>query len=171
MACCNSILVAKHLQPISTRIRTILISSQDISRDKCSPIMRSLTIIDVGHILNIHILLGSKLLRNTCHILPANATIITGCNLTGLTLLSSNQDNTISSTSTINSTRSGILQDINTLDISRIDRVNVTNNAINYIKRSRITIGTSTTDIYIKALTWLTRCGNDIHTRTLVLQS
>ena len=54
----NGVLVAQQLQPVGTGVRTVAIGLQQVSIDEVLPRVRRTTVVDDGHIHNVHILLG-----------------------------------------------------------------------------------------------------------------
>ena len=90
--------------------------------------------------------------------LPAVREVIVNLCLAHLTLLGSNEDNTIGCTCTINGTRSGILQHLDTLDVARVEIIQATldRHAVYDIERVRVVDGTCTTYTNLGTLTRLT---------------
>ena len=72
------------------------------------------------------------------------------------TRLGSDDYDTITCLSTIDSCRSSILKYVDALDVGGVDSVKITTrNTINYIKRCRVADSTLTTDSNAESLTWL----------------
>ena len=168
----NGILIANSIYPICTSIRTILICIQQICINILRPIISRATIIVSYLVLNCHILLCCQQLRLLIHILPTHIGIISYLYFTHFTLLGCYKDYTISSSRTVDGTGCGILQYVDTLDVGRVQCIDVTTrNSINHIKRSGRAVGTGTTDRNLKAITRLTRSRLNVNTRSLALQS
>ena len=167
----DGILIANCINPICTCIRTILVCIQQICINILRPIISRATIIVRYLVLNSHILLCSQQLRLLIHILPTHVSIIRNLNLAHLTLFGSYKDYTIGCGRTVDGTRCGILQYVDTLDVGRVQSIDVTTrNSINYIKRSGRAVGTGTTDRNLKAITRLTGSRLNVYTRSLALQ-
>ena len=166
----KGILFTDSIKPISP-FPTVLYHTIYSGTKKGLPIIHCLTFIKQDFILHCHILPCIQQIRHFINILPTYITIIGDFKFTHPTLFGSNQNYTIGGTRTIDSSRSSIFQDIYTLNISWIQSIDITTcHTINYIKGSRITDSTQTTDIYLKTFTRLTIVGSNIHTRCLALQ-
>ena len=87
-------------------------------------------------------------LRFAPDILPAVREIIRNCCLACLTFLCGDQHDTVRCTCTINGSRSSILEDFYTLDVTRVEVVDTTGNCktVHNIKRSGVMDGADTTD-------------------------
>ena len=87
-------------------------------------------------------------LRFAPDILPAVREIIRNCCLACLTFLCGDQHDTIRCTCTINGSGSSILEDLYTLNVTRVEIVDTTGNCktVHNIKRSRVMDGADTTD-------------------------
>ena len=166
----HSIFIPEFFYPICTRIGTILISSQQISIYEFWPIIRLVSII-IGHLIHYrHIFFGIQHIRHLIYICPTYVSIIRYRNLSYLTLLRSNKDNTVGTARTVNCTRCSIFQHVNTFNIGRIQGVNIaTGYTINNVNWSCISVSTSTTNINFKPITRLTGNGLNIYTRRLAL--
>ena len=97
-------------------------------------------------------------------------------NLTSLTLLGGHQDHTVSSTGAIDGCRSSILQHVDALDVARIQTIqtiicSTTGDSVNHEQWGTGTHGTHTTDVHLKALSRLSRCLCNVHTRSAGLHS
>ena len=171
MASGNGILVANSLYPVGSFVRTIHIRVVEIFAHNALPIVATFTTVETHLIHYLHILFGSKHLRHSIYVSPTYVAIVRYLDLTLLTLLGCYQDNTIGSGRTIDGTRCGILQDVNTLDVGRVQVVDITCYTINNIKRSCVAVGTGTTDRNLKAITRLTGSRLNVNTRSLALQS
>ena len=98
--------------------------------------------------------------------------IIGNRHFTSLTLFGSYENHTVCSSRSVDGTRCSILQHVDTLDVGRVQVVDVTaSHTIDNIKRLGITIGTSTTDGNLKTITRLTRYCLNAHTGALALES
>ena len=170
MTCCNSILVADSLYPVGSFVRTIHIRVVEVFAHNALPIIATFTTVETHLIHYLHILFGSKHLRHSIYVSPTYVTIVRYLNLTLLTLLGSYKDNTIGCGRTIDGTRCGILQDVDTLDVGRVQVIDITCYPINNIKRSCVAVGTGTTDRNLKAITRLTGSRLNVNTRSLALQ-
>ena len=170
MTRCNGILVADSLYPVGSFVRTIHIRVVEIFAHNALPIVATFTTVETHLIHYLHILFGSKHLRHSIYVSPTYVAIVRYLDLTLLTLLGCYQDNTIGSGRTIDGTRCGILQDVNTLDVGRVQVVDITCYTINNIKRSCVAVGTGTTDRNLKAITRLTGSRLNVNTRSLALQ-
>ena len=171
MAGSDSILVADGFYPIGTRICTALISCKQICIEVIAPVPKRSTGVELHYVLNFHVLLSSQHLWKSVYIRNTDVSIVADLELTFLTLLGGNEDNTISSGRTIDGTRSGILQNVDTFDVGRVQVVDVTCYTVNNIKRSGVAVSTGTTDRNLETITWLTRVGLDVNTRSLALES
>ena len=171
MTCCNSILVADSLYPVGSFVRTIHIRVVEVFAHNALPIPATFATVETHLIHYLHILLGCQHLWHAIYVSPTYVTIVRYLNLTLLTLLGSYKDNTIGCGRTIDGTRCGILQDVDTLDVGRVQVIDITCYPINNIKRSCVAVGTGTTDRNLKAITRLTGSRLNVNTRSLALQS
>ena len=114
---------------------------------------------------NFSIFLCVKKIRLSVYILPSNITIITYLWLTLMSLLGSYKDNAISSTTSINGSRSSILEYVNRFYITWIERIDIAaRNTINDIKRFRRSCSTQSANGHFKTFTRHARTGNNINT-------
>ena len=171
MTCCNGILVADSLYPVGSFVRTIHIRVVEVFAHNALPIVATFTTVETHLIHYLHILLGIQHLWHAIYIRPTNVAIVRYLDLALLTLLGSNKDNTIGCGRTIDGTGCGILQNVDTLDVGRVQVVDITCYTINNIKRSCVAVGTGTTDRNLKAITRLTGSRLNVNTRSLALQS
>ena len=80
------------------------------------------------------LILQDSIVRSACHVtllpcaLPAIGEVVIDLSFTHFTLLSSNEDNTIGGTCTIDSSGCSIFQNLNGFDIIRIHKVKATSN-------------------------------------------
>ena len=171
MAGSDGILVADSFHPVGTRVSTALVSCKQICIEVIAPVPKRSTGVELHYILNFHVLLSSQHLWKSVYIRNTDVGIVADLELTFLTLLGSNEDYTISSGRTIDGTRSSILQNVDTFYIGRVQVVDVTCYTVNNIKRSGVAVGTGTTNRNLETITWLTRVGLDVNTRSLALES
>ena len=171
MTCCNGILIADSLYPVGSFVRTIHIRVVEVFAHNALPIPAAFATVETHLVHYLHILLGSQHLRHTIYVSPTYVGIVRYLDLTLLTLLGSYQDNTIGCGRTVDGTGCGILQNVDTLDIGRVQVVDITCYTINNIKRSCVAVGTGTTDRNLKAITRLTGSRLNVDTRSLALQS
>ena len=171
MTRCNGILVADCLYPVGSFVRTIHIRVVEVFAHNALPIVATFTTIETHLIHYLHILLGIQHLWHAIYVSPTYVGIVRYLDLTLFTLLGCYQDNTIGSGRTIDGTRCGILQYVDTLDVGRVQVVDITCYTINNIKRSCVAVGTGTTDRNLKAITRLTGSRLNVNTRSLALQS
>ena len=171
MTRCNGIFVADSLYPVGSFVRTIHIRVVEVFAHNALPIVATFTTIKTHLIHYLHILLSCQHLWHAIYVSPTYVAIVRYLDLTLLTLLGCYQDNTIGSGRTINGTRCGILQYVDTLDVGRVQVVDITCYTINNIKRSCVAVGTGTTDRNLKAITRLTGSRLNVNTRSLALQS
>ena len=171
MTCCNGILVADSLYPVGSFVRTIHIRVVEVFAHNALPIVATFTTIKTHLIHDLHILLSCQHLWHAIYVSPTYVGIVRYLDLTLFTLLGSYKDNTIGSSRTIDGTGCGILQNVDTLDVGRVQVVDITCYTINNIKRSCVAVGTGTTDRNLKAITRLTGSRLNVNTRSLALQS
>ena len=108
-------------------------------------------------------ILQNSIIRSTCYVtllpctLPAIRKIIINLCLPHLTLFGGNEDNTIGSTCTINSSGCSIFQYFDRFDIIRIHKVKATSDrhTVHDIKRITIINSTDTTYTYARRITRL----------------
>ena len=87
-------------------------------------------------------------------------------------MLCRNQNNAIGCTCTIDGAGGSVLQYVDTFDVGRVQSIDIaTGHTIDNVDRSRITIRTGTTDIYLISITRLTGNSSNVHTGRLALQS
>ena len=171
MTCCNGILVADSLYPVGSFVRTIHIRVVEVFTHNALPIPATFATVETHLIHYLHILLSCQHLWHAIYVSPTYVGIVRYLDLTLLTLLGSYKDNTIGSSRTVNGTGCGILQNVDTLDVGRVQVVDITCYTINNIKRSCVAVGTGTTDRNLKAITRLTGSRLNVYTRSLALQS
>ena len=171
MTRCNGIFVADSLYPVGSFVRTIHIRVVEVFAHNALPIVATFTTVETHLIHYLHILLGIQHLWHAIYVSPTYVGIVRYLDLTLFTLLGSYQDNTIGSGRTIDGTGCGILQNVDTLDVGRVQVVDITCYTINNIKRSCVAVGTGTTDRNLKAITRLTGSRLNVNTRSLALQS
>ena len=151
----NGILILECTPPVCT-CPTAVNFGKNVLRNIACPIQLLTRSVESVLINDGHVLRCIQQLRTLVGVRPTNSTIVRKLNLTSLTLFCGYQDNTVSSTGTINSSRSSILQHVDGLDISRVNVVKAsTCYTVNHIKRCRVTSGTNTTDVNLVTLTWL----------------
>ena len=170
MTCCNGILVTDSLYPVGSFVRTIHIRVVEVFAHNALPIPATFATVETHLVHHLHILLGCQHLRHAIYVSPTYVGIVRYLNLTLLTLLGSYQDNTIGCSRTVDGTGCGILQNVDTLDVCRVQVVDITCYTINNIKRSSVAVGTGTTDRNLKAITRLTGSRLNVNTRSLALQ-
>ena len=170
MTCCNGILVADSLYPVGSFVRTIHIRVVEVLAHNALPIVATFTTVETHLIHYLHILLGIQHLWHAIYVSPTYVGIVRYLDLTLFTLLGSYKDNTIGSSRTVDGTGCGILQYVDTLDVGRVQVVDITCYTINNIKRSCVAVGTGTTDRNLKAITRLTGSRLNVYTRSLALQ-
>ena len=170
MTCCNGILVADSLYPVGSFVRTIHIRVVEVFTHNALPIPATFATVETHLIHYLHILLSCQHLWHAIYVSPTYVGIVRYLDLTLLTLLGSYKDNTIGSSRTVNGTGCGILQNVDTLDVGRVQVVDITCYTINNIKRSSVAVGTGTTDRNLKAITRLTGSRLNVYTRSLALQ-
>ena len=170
MTCCNGILVADSLYPVGSFVRTIHIRVVEVLAHNALPIVATFATVETHLIHYLHILLGIQHLWHAIYVSPTYVGIVRYLDLTLFTLLGSYKDNTIGSGRTIDGTGCGILQNVDTLDVGRVQVVDITCYTINNIKRSCVAVGTGTTDRNLKAITRLTGSRLNVYTRSLALQ-
>ena len=170
MTCCNGILVADSLYPVGSFVRTIHIRVVEVFAHNALPIVATFTTVETHLIHYLHILLGIQHLWHAIYVSPTYVGIVRYLDLTLFTLLGSYKDNTIGCSRTVNGTGCGILQNVDTLDVGRVQVVDITCYTINNIKRSCVAVGTGTTDRNLKAITRLTGSRLNVYTRSLALQ-
>ena len=171
MTCCNGILVTDSLYPVGSFVRTIHIRVVEVFAHNALPIPATFATVETHLIHYLHILLGSQHLWHTIYVSPTYVGIVRYLDLTLLTLLGSYEDNTIGCGRTVDGTGCGILQNVDTLYVGRVQVVDITCYTINNIKRSCVAVGTGTTDRNLKAITRLTGSRLNVNTRSLALQS
>ena len=159
------IILEHGINPIGIINTTIFI----MNRLDASPIVSCTTAVQSLFVHDGHVLLGIQHFSLTSHILDTIICIERYLCLTLTALLCSYQHYTIGSLSTINSSRSGILQHVDTFDIGGIQGRNITTYTVNQIKRAGTTSCTQTTNLYLHAFTWLTGSRSNAHTRSLSL--
>ena len=168
----HGILVADFLYPVCTRIVAILILGQQVCINIFGPVAGIVARVDTNEVHYIHILLSIQHLGQTIDIRPTDVTVVRHLDLTSLTLLGGHEDHTVSSSRTVDGAGCSVLQHVDTLDVGRVQVVDITTgHTVDNVKRSGVTIGTSTTDSHLKAITGLTRYGLNRHTRALALES
>ena len=155
MVMLDGILVGEYIPPVSA-FPTVGHLGKNVSRNISRPIQRSTIRVVVILVKDGHVLLGIEQLRTLVNVRPADSTIVTEFNLTSLTLLGGHEDHTVSSTCTVDGSRSSILQHVDALDIVRVDAVKATTcHTVNHIERSVVTDGALTTDVHIVSFTRL----------------
>ena len=118
---------------------------------------------------NHHVLLGVQHVCRLRYVLHAKVAVERNHSLAFLALLGGHQYYAVGSLRTVDSGRSGILQDIDALDIGGVQVGNISTHAIDKVQRFCITYGTQTTDAHLEAFTRLTGSGGDVYTRRLSL--
>ena len=172
MAGCHSVLVADRLNPVCSFVGAVAIGSKEVSVNILFPCASLVARVDADEVHHVHILLGSQHLGQTVDIAPTHVAVVAHLDLTSLTLLSGHEDHTIGSSRTVDGAGCSVLQHVNTLDVGRVQVVDVTTgHTVDNVQRLRVTIGTSTTDRHLKAVTRLARYGLDGYTRALALKS
>ena len=171
MTCGDGILVADSLNPVSALVRAIHIRVVEVFTHEALPIPAAFATVETHLIHYLHILLGCQHFWHAIYVSPTYVGIVRYLNLPLLTLLGSYKDNTIGCGRTVDGTRCGILQYVDTLNVGRVQVVDITCYTINNIKRSCVAVGTGTTDRNFKAITRLTGSRLNINTRSLALQS
>ena len=163
------ILVAHLVEPVST-LPTVLKHIPSVFAQLCLPVQRRNTVIEVGFISNCHELLRIERVGHLIYVLPTVIHVVTELYLARLTLFGRNQDNTISGTRTINSSRSSIFEHIDRLNICRVERIDVaTGHTVNHIQRCRVAHGTDTANIHLETFAGQTVVGCNVDAGRLVL--
>ena len=149
MILCRRIVVFSFFQPICTIPCAIHNRIIQITRKQTLPV-----VCTVFAVHNFHILACVQQFRFLGYLLPAIITIIGNLNLTFFSLTGSDQDYTVSSTGTVNRSRSSIFQDIDRFDIRWVQHIDIASGyTVNYIQRCRGTDSTHTTYIYFITFT------------------
>ena len=106
-----------------------------------------LSAVDIAFVHHHTILIGVEHIAGLPLILPTERGIVVDLRLTHLTALGVHQNHTVSSTSTIDGTRSSILEHLDALDIIRVKVLDtrLTGHTVNDVKRVGIVDGTNTT--------------------------
>ena len=126
----------------------------------------------VHQVHHVHILFGVERFWHLVYVLPAHVSVVTYLYLAFLTLLGGDEDHTICSRRTIDSSRSSILEHVDTLDVGRVEGVDVAaSHTVDDVDRIGAAVGTCTTDIDLESIARLTGIGLDGHTRSLALES
>ena len=171
MALDRSIVVHHLFEPVSTLPATVTNCCQILSGNVSLPVPRGITVHYASLVHNIHILLSRQNGRNLVQILHAVVAVISNFARTCLTLLSGDQNDAVSSTRTIDSCRSCVLQNIDRLNIRGVQRRKATiGHTVHNIQRCVRTSGTHTTNINLEALIEETTIRCDVHTGGLALQ-
>ena len=118
---------------------------------------------------NHHVLLGVQHVCCLCHVLHAEVAVKRNHCLAFLALLGGHQYYTIGSLRTVDGSRRGILQDIDALDIGRVQVGDIAAHTIDKVQWFCITYGTQTTDAHLESLTRLAGSRGDVYTRCLSL--
>ena len=130
----ESILVSYFLHPVGS----VPISAFDIAPvgyQRCK-IVRRQTVLHSFLVHNHGILFRVKQVGHTIYILHAHVAVVADLRLSSLTLPGSNKDNAVGSTRPVDSGRSGILQYVNALYVSRVQPIDISScHTINNIKR------------------------------------
>ena len=114
---------------------------------------------------------GCQQLRQTIDVCPANITVVVHTDLAFLTLFGGDENHTVGSSRTVDGTTGSILQHVDTLNVGRVQVVDVTTaHTVNNVERLGVAIGTSTADGNLEAVARLTRIGLDANTGALALQ-
>ena len=151
----QGVLVLESLPPVST-FPTVLNLIEDVSGHITCPIHLHTRSVEGILINDGHVLLSIEELRTLVGVRPTESAVVAELNLTSLTLLGSHQDHTVSSTGTVDGSRSSVLQNIDSLDISGVDVIKAsTCYTVDYVKRCRVTGSTDTTDVNLVTLTRL----------------
>ena len=174
MAELKRILVFIFLEPVST-FPAIVHLVENRLRNLACPVGSCTVCVEVCLVDELHILLSGYQTRNLVGIRHTYIAIILNSNLAFLTLLRGNEDDTVGSTSTIDGSRSGILQYVDALDVVWIQTVQTVigctrNNSVDNEEWGRLTDGSHTTDVHLESLAWLSRALCDVHTGSLALQ-
>jgi len=110
--------------------------------------------------------LGIEDSRDFVKVLHADIAVVTDFGNAGFTSFGGNQDNAVGSTRTIDGGRSGILQDVQRFNVTRVQSVDATvGNSIYHIKRGEGSGSTDTADIHLKARTQEAVVLRDVDTR------
>ena len=114
-------------------------------------VVRLVAGVDLLFVHDGHILAGIEHRRLAGHVLPTVIGIETDLCLTLTTIFGGHEHHTIGSLSTIDGSRGGILQHIDTLDIGRIQSRDVATNTIDQIEGTGTAYGTETTNLNLPA--------------------
>ena len=117
------------------------------------------------------ILLRVQHLRNDGRVLPADIAVVADLDIAFLALLGGHQDDAVRGSGAIDSRRCRILQDVDALDVGRVERADVAaGHTVNDIERLVRADGTHASDVHIESVTGLTGVGDDAHTGRRRLQ-
>ena len=117
-------------------------------------------------ILPLCVVVWREHIHSLCYALPAIISIVAHVNLTALTALCCNEDNTVCTTATVNSGRRSVLQYCDVFDVACRNIANALNReAVDDIKRV-VTLGdrTTTTHADLNLCVRRTLCGRYLHT-------
>ena len=155
MVVLDGILVCEHIPPVGA-FPTVSNFVENVLRHITRPVQPLTRDVEVVFVKNGHVLLGIEQLWTLVNVRPTYSTIVAELYLTGLTLLGSNENHTVSSTCTIDGSGCSIFQHVDALDIVRVDTIKVaTSYTVNNIKRCIVADGALTTDVNIVTLTRL----------------
>ena len=166
------IFIQHFLQPVCPFPCSVLYGLQIPFRNIGRPVVRTQSVHYTAFILHHHVLLGIEDSRDFVEVLHTDIAIVTDFGNAGFTSFGGNQDNAVGSTRTIDGGRSGILQDVQRFNVTRVQSVDATvGNSIYHIKRGEGSGSTDTADIHLKARTQEAVVLRDVDTRWLALQS
>ena len=167
----DGVLVAELLNPVRTLVRTVAVSSQQVGINIARPVVQTATGIRAHQVHDIHVLLCIQHLGHLVHVLPTHVTVVAHLYSSFLTLLGGDENHTVSSRRTVDGSRGSVLQHVDTLDVGRVQRVDVAaGHTVDDVDRSGAAVRTCTTDVDFESVTRLTRSCLDGDTRCLALQ-
>ena len=134
------------------------------------PVISLSSRIDVLLVHDGHVLLGIEHIDLVDGVLPTAIAVEADRGTAVLATLGGDEHNAVGRLSTVDGCRGCVLQNIDALDISRVERSDVAAHTIYNIKRRGGTGGADTTDVDFQSLTRLSRLRDDGHTRGLTLQ-
>ena len=131
------------------------------------PVDGILAHVEGNLVLDVHVLLGIEELGHPRDVLDPIETVIRDDEPVALALLGRNEDDTVRTTCTVDGAGSRVLEDIDALDVGRVQRVDVTTrNAVDDVQRGIGTDGTHTADVHIVTRSRLAGRVHDAHTRS-----
>ena len=174
MAELKRILVFIFLEPVCA-FPTIVHLVENALRNEALPIGSCTVSVEVRLVDELHILLSSYQAWHLVGIRHTYIAVVLNCDSAFLTLLGGNEDYTVCSTSTIDGSRSGILQYVDALNVVRVQAVqaivgSTRNDSVDNEQWRRLTDGSHTTDVHLESLARLSRALCDVHTGSLALQ-